>query len=156
MEVSLAMKLKQVFIGGIMTLLTGSLIYASFRSRTLIMFRWFDELNIIDDVNQLRAYCHSQELHHLPDFVKYALPDGLWVFSYMSITLYLWDNKVDKDNFLWIFGLPTLALLSEIGQHAGSIPGTFDIADLLMYLLGIFLPLFIYKIELTNLKTINI
>ena len=85
----------------------------------------------------------------LPDFLLYALPDGFWMFSYMSLILYLWNNELRRDNFFWIFILSIIALLSELGQLLKIISGTFDIVDLLMYLLGTILPFMIYKKSIT-------
>ncbi|WP_250595019.1 hypothetical protein [Flavobacterium amniphilum] len=144
------MKWKQLFIGHFLTLIIGSLIYVAFRSRSLVMFSWFEQCNLDKGVARLRAITGKDE--NIPDFIIYALPDGLWMFSYMSIILYLWDNHLKKENILWIFGLPVIATISETGQYLRLVSGTFDAIDFLMYMLGIALPLFIYKVEITNFK----
>lgn len=151
MVVGLSMKLKQLFIGHFLTLIIGSLIYVVFRSQTLLMFRWFEKCNLKNIIGGFRMMIEKNE--SIPDFIVYALPDGLWMFSYMSVILYLWNNDLKKENFLWVFGLPIIAIASEIGQYFGLVKGTFDIMDLLLYLLGGLLPFYIYKVEIINFKT---
>ena len=148
------MKTKQIYLGHIATLLIGSLIYILFRSSTLKMFIWYDKLGITNQISRMRAntFLYSNKL---PDFLLYALPDGFWMFSYMSLILYLWNNELRRDNFFWIFILSIIALLSELGQLLKIISGTFDIVDLLMYLLGTILPFMIYKKSIT-IKTTQI
>jgi hypothetical protein len=47
--------------------------------------------------------------------------------------------------------VPAIAIVSEIGQWFGIVPGTFDVFDLLFYLAGTVLPILLF----TNLKTIK-
>lgn len=138
------MKTRQIYLGHIATLLIGSLIYILFRSSTLKMFIWYEKLGITNQISRMRAktFLYSNKL---PDFLLYALPDGFWLFSYMSLILFLWKNELRRDNIFWVFILSIIAILSELGQLLKIIPGTFDIVDLLMYLLGTFLPFMIYK-----------
>lgn len=142
------MKTRQIYLGHIATLLIGSLIYILFRSSTLKMFIWYEKLGITNQISRMRAktFLYSNKL---PDFLLYALPDGFWMFSYMSLILYLWKNELRRDNIFWVFILSIIALLSELGQLLKIISGTFDIVDLLMYLLGTILPFMIYKKSIT-------
>lgn len=151
MGVSLKMKWKQLVIGHFLTLVIGGVIYVSFRSQTLLMFRWFEKYNLEAIVLKIRMITGKNE--NIPNLIVYALPDGLWMFSYMSMILYLWDNQLKKENFLWVFGLPMIAIGSEIGQYFNLVVGTFDGADLLFYCLGILLPLLLYKVEIIKFKT---
>jgi hypothetical protein len=142
------MKTKQIYLGHMATLLAGSLIYILFRSSTLKMFSWYDTLGIMNQINKTRAISILYS-HKLPDLVLYALPDGFWMFSYMSLTLYIWKNELRPDNIFWIFILSIIAIFSEIGQLFQITSGTFDILDLLMYLSGTILPFIIYKKSIT-------
>ena len=87
----------------------------------------------------------------LPDWLLFSLPDGLWVFSYVSLILLLWDNRLNGYNSFWVFLIPFLAIASEFGQLLGFVSGTFDITDLIFYILGTTLPIILY----TNQISIN-
>ncbi len=112
------------------------------------MFFWFETIGIMNLINQIRKNTILYG-NKLPDILLYSLPDGFWIFSYISLILYLWKNELKTENLLWIFMIPLIAILSEIGQLMHIVPGTFDILDLLMYLLGTALPFIIYKKSIT-------
>lgn len=143
------MKTKQLLIGHVATLCCGSLIYILFRSSSLKMFIWFERINILSVIKNFRNFTSTYS-NILPNFILYSLPDGLWLFSYVSLVLYLWKNELKSENIFWIFSVPLISIISELGQINKIIPGTFDIIDLLMYLLGTILPFIIYKKSITN------
>jgi hypothetical protein len=143
------MKTKQLLIGHAATLCCGSLIYILFRSSSLKMFIWFERINILSVIKNFRNFTSTYS-NILPNFILYSLPDGLWLFSYVSLVLYLWKNELKSENIFWIFSVPLISIISELGQINKIIPGTFDIIDLLMYLLGTILPFIIYKKSITN------
>jgi len=114
------------------------------------MFSWFDKVNLLEPILDLRLVTLPFS-DHLPNWFLYSLPDGLWLFSYLSILLAVWDNTISKYNIHWLLLVPTIAILAEIGQLFTIVPGTFDIIDLFFYLGGAVLPILIF----TNLKTIT-
>ena len=140
----------QIIIGHFLTLLLGGLVYISFRQDTLKMFSWFDRVNLSGVISELRLYTLPLT-DHLPNWFLYSLPDGLWLFSYLSVLLVVWDNTISKQNIHWLLLVPAVAVFSEIGQLFGVVPGTFDIFDLTFYLGGTVLPILIF----TNSKTIK-
>lgn len=142
------MKVTQLYIGHILTLLCGSSIYVLFRTSNLKMFVWFDKLRILSFINDLRSFSINYS-NNLPNIILYSLPDGLWMFSYVNLVLFLWKNEIKYENLFWIFIIPILSIISELGQLAKLIPGTFDFSDLLMYLLGTILPFIIYRKSIT-------
>lgn len=142
------MKSKQLYIGHIFTLLCGSLIYILFRTSNLKMFVWFDKLRILSAINKLRSFTVNYS-NNLPDIILYSLPDGLWMFSYVSLILFLWKNEIKNENLFWIFIIPIISIISELGQLIKLVPGTFDSSDLLMYFAGITLPFIIYRKSIT-------
>lgn len=85
----------------------------------------------------------------LPNWLLYSVPDGMWIFSYVTLILAIWKNCITRENIFWLIVIPLVAVLSEFGQMAGIIPGTFDIIDVLLYVLGFLLPIFIFKKEIT-------
>lgn len=139
------MKTKQLFIGSILTLLLGGSIYVFFRALSLKMFSWFVSLGINNSILKIRSLTENIKL---PDWILFSLPDGLWIFSFISFQLFIWNNKIEKGNCIWLFCLPMVAIISEIGQLVKIVPGTFDSLDLVMYLIGTVLPFFIYNNQL--------
>ena len=141
---------RQIIIGHLFTLLLGGLVYISFRQDTLKMFRWFDSINLSAVISELRLLTLPLS-DHLPNWFLYSLPDGLWIYSYLSVLLVVWDNVISKHNIHWLLLVPMIAIFSEIGQLFKIVPGTFDILDLIFYLGGSVLPILIF----TNSKTIK-
>lgn len=141
---------KQLIIGHILTLLLGGLVYISFRQDTLKMFSWFDRVNMLEAILDFRLFTLPLSVY-LPNWFLYSLPDGLWLFSYLSLLLIVWNNTISKHNIHWLLLLPTVAISAEIGQLFTILPGTFDILDLTFYLGGTILPILIF----TNSKTIK-
>lgn len=121
-------------------ILLGGIIYILFRTEKLVMFHWFEYLNVTQEICALKSYSNRVIL---PDWFIYSLPDGLWIYSYTSISLEIWKYSIAKHNFFWIFSIPIIAVLSECFQFFKIIPGTFDFIDLIFYLLGITIPYYI-------------
>ena len=96
-------------------LLLGGLIYVIFRDKSLLMFDW----------------------------LKYSLPDGLWIFSYMFIVDAIWDREKNAVSMIFLWGLPIVAVLSECFQYFGLLAGVFDWMDMASYMLAITLFLII-------------
>lgn len=142
------MKAKQLYIGHILTLLCGSLIYILFRTSNLKMFVWFEKINILIFINKVRSFT-TIYAYKLPNIILYALPDGLWLFSYVNLVLFLWKNKIKYENLFWLFIVPIIAIISELAQIIKLVPGTFDSSDLFMYFLGTTLPFIIYRKSIT-------
>jgi len=114
------------------------------------MFSWFDIIKISGMISELRILTIPLS-EQLPDWFLYALPDGLWLFSCITVLLIVWGNVISKHNIFWIVLMPLVAIFSEIGQFIKIVPGTFDFIDLIFYTLGSSLPIFMFA----NLKTKN-
>lgn len=128
----------------------GGLIYLTYRTETLLMFGWFNKIGLSEMVSFLRSNEQIQNLT-IPDWVKFSLPNALWLFSFTYALLILWDFKINKQSAFWLFIVPTAGLSSEIGQSIGIISGTYDKVDLLLLLIATVLPFS----QLKNLKTIK-
>jgi len=134
---------KQLILGHLLPLIIGGLIYISFRPETLLMFDFFSTLSIDAPIEYLRENTMGLK-QYFPDWFLFSLPDGLWVFSYVSLVLLIWNNTISKHNIFWIILIPIIAVLSEFGQYIKIIPGTFDELDLMFYILGAFFSLLIF------------
>lgn len=130
------MRAYKIFIS-LFTFLIGGLIYLLFRSKTLLMFRWCEFFGIDSALDDLRRnYTYSIDLDN---WVKFSLPDGLWLFSYLLLMDILWENNNSCKRHFWISALPLIAICSEIMQYEELLQGTFDIIDLYCYLSAIFI-----------------
>lgn len=124
----------------------GGLIYIIFRTERLLMFHWFGYLKLSDEINLIK---NLRNIYSFPCWFIYSLPDGLWVFSYTALSLEIWKLSITRHSFFWIFSIPVMAVLSEFLQLFKIIPGTFDLIDVMFYLLGIILSF--YKILNTKI-----
>lgn len=142
--------IKRLIIGTL-PLILGGLIYLTYRTDALLMFVWFNKTGLSDQINFLRTNEQLQNLI-IPDWVKFSLPDALWLFSFTYVLLILWDFKINRQSAFWLFLVPIIGLFSEIGQSIGIISGTYDMVDLTLLLIATALPFF----QLKNLKPIKI
>ena len=55
--------------------------------------------------------------------------------SYTMLIFHLRNDKTFK-TLIWSILIPVIGILSEIGQLYYLIPGTFDIIDLIMYIIA--------------------
>ena len=139
---------RQLLLGHFLTLLTSGLIYIAFRTETLAMFKWFRIIHLDTPIEYLRVLTMDSK-EFLPSWFLFSLPDGLWIFSYLSLSLLIWGNRITRENIFWIGIIPLTAIVSEIGQLFNVVPGTFDLIDLTFYLFATIMPIFLF----TNLLT---
>lgn len=119
-----------------MTLILGGLIYIGCRDKSLLMFNWFEQLGIIGEIDSFRGFVNSEGVY---GWVKYSLPDGLWLFSYMFLIDTIWNDSKSLCSYIFIYALPLFALLSEMLQYWGIFPGVFDWIDVASYTFAIIL-----------------
>lgn len=143
---------KQLLFGHLLTLITGGLIYISFRTDSLVMFKWFAALSVDTPIEYLRETTLTVK-ERFPDWFLFSLSDGLWVFSYISLTLSIWSNNINKRNLFWVFLVPFIAITSELGQLFNIVPGTFDAVDLTFYITGAISPFIFFTNNLFTFKT---
>jgi len=119
----------------------GGGIYVLFRPKTLQMFYWIDSWGLMDIVDKVREKVNNISLGNL---ILYSLPDGLWMASYIIMVTAIIPKEHKNNLLFWSLLLPFIAILFEILQRVGIIPGVFDIYDIIFYLI----PLLIYIIYL--------
>lgn len=109
----------------------GGMLYVLYRPEKLLMFNLLDIMGLMPFVEHIRMIAHSVVL---PDFVIYSLPAGLWTASYL-LAMYLTTRYQSKKIRLMLaLPLPISAILLEFMQLFGWCPGTFDIYDLICYI----------------------
>lgn len=111
-------------------LIIGGMLYLGYRSQELLMFRWVNFLGLSNTVSSWRKICFQ---HPLPEWCYYALPDGLWLLSYILLINIIWNSHTWK-SIIWIYALPAIAITSELLQLLNPYFGTFDIMDIVCYL----------------------
>ncbi len=120
----------------------GAFIYLMYRSPDLVIFKWCDSLGVLDDVMKYRLNFADTDIGI---FSKYCLPDGLWIASYI-IVIHSIIHKADKKALLfWSLILPLIAIVFELLQIPGIIPGTFDYLDIVAYVIPLLLYLLVVK-----------
>lgn len=117
----------------------GGCIYIAFRSTSLRMFGWFDHLGMHDFIMGIR-YLTSEI--QVPAFIRYSIPDGLWTLSYILLMDVIWAPDLRK-RILFGSIIPVVGGFSEILQCFHIVKGTFDIIDLLCYLV----PYIVYQLK---------
>lgn len=119
---------------GLIALTIGGLIYILYRSENLLMFDWFDNLNLSSLIDRLRTSTDTTSVY---GWIKYNIPAGLWLFSYMFVIDSIWWKDKNKYYMYFLYVLPILAISSELMQLFKLCPGTFDILDIISYFLAI-------------------
>jgi hypothetical protein len=77
--------------------------------------------------------------NNLPEWVLYNLPDGLWLYSFLSCVLFIWRKNLSIGFVLWSSVAIISAIISEYFQRIKLIPGTYDLYDLIAYIIAIIL-----------------
>jgi hypothetical protein len=120
----------------ILPLLSGTAVYLLWRSPTLLVFSWVRASGVDGIVMTIRAIVRPM-VELLPGWFLYSLPDGLWVYSFTAFLLATWRGTPPSvATFAWLLAPTTLAVGGEVLQAFRVVPGTFDIADIMMCTLG--------------------
>lgn len=125
----------------IICLSIGGVIYLLFRTRTLVMFRIMP-MEMLDKLNMIS---HNISLPHnkLTSFIVYNLPTCLWLISYLIIMQLICREMSNSQRIIWMYALPVVLLIIEFLQIIPSFTGTFDIIDVLCYLIPLIVSLLI-------------
>lgn len=120
----------------IIPLIVGGLIYVFFRSPSLLMFKWFHQIGIAEIILNIKDQ-YKVPSNWLINWCIYSLPDGLWLYSLTAFMLVLWREESSKIKYLFIFGGAIIAFGQKIGQAFHLFKGTFDLNDIIAYILAI-------------------
>lgn len=134
---------------GFMSLICGCMIYLLFRSKSLNIYQWsvaFGLSNIID------SFRYAIQNWSVAGWIRYSLPDGLYNAAYILLMDAIWYDDNNLKKFVIILIVPLITICSELFQYIGLIKGTFDVYDLICYII----PLMIYIINsIYNLPKFN-
>jgi hypothetical protein len=119
-------------------LFVGGMLYVLARTRSLLMFKWFEVLGIGQEVQALRAF-GGPYVKSLPQWVYFSLPQALWCFSGLLLFSSIWGfNSANLwPRRAWILAFSVFAVGLEVGQGLHWVPGRFDIADLMLLIIAI-------------------
>src|SRR5690554_1173370 len=98
------------------------------------MFQWYEKMGLGTQIMSFRGMMSGVK-PILPSWVYYSLPDGLWVYSFTSALLILWNNERDIGRF-WLAIPFFCGVFIEILQGLNFLPGTFDYMDIAFSILG--------------------
>jgi hypothetical protein len=114
----------------------GGMIYILFHSSEPFFFSWIRSSGLNNWLNLARS--RSLVISgHLPLWILYSLPDGLWAFAYALLIAGIWWRSSSWLKYFWMSTIPLLVIGSELLQYVEIIPGTFCLQDLTFEILGI-------------------
>tara|TARA_B100001142_G_scaffold140149_1_gene141659 strand:- start:553 stop:999 length:447 start_codon:yes stop_codon:yes gene_type:complete len=131
-----------IFIHVLIPMLIGGGIYIIFRDKNLLMFQWFELIGISDKIDYLRLYFSDQQM---PYWVLFNFADGVWIYSFVSLMLIIWEDANSVYRYYWYILAPILGISAELGQYTNLVPGTFEVNDLIFCLIGSVLPFIFIK-----------
>lgn len=127
----------------ILSVIIGGLIYILFRTDSLVMFGWFEQLRISEFIYNLRDAQLFPQFNSFKTIINTA-PGGLWTFSYTVFLLFIWNLELNFRNIFYYMSIPAAAVISEVFQLTGLIPGTFNYLDIISYTAGTIMPFLIH------------
>lgn len=112
-------------------LVIGAMIYICFRQKSAVMFPILDAVGLGSFVDTMRELTSAI---NPPDIVIFNVPDCLWATAYVLAMNSIWGFDM-RNGMIMLTILPVVAILFEFLQLMTIVPGTFDIMDIVSYLL---------------------
>ena len=135
-DIKLFVIYKKDWLVALLLILTGGMIYVLYRPENLLLFRVTDNLGITPLIDILRS--NSLRVM-LPSFIVNSLPAGLWTASYLLMMYITTKFHTRRIRLMLALPLPISAIVLEFMQLLGWCPGTFDIYDLICYIVPLFI-----------------
>ena len=130
-DIKLFVIYKKDWLVALLLILTGGMIYVLYRPENLLLFRVTDSLGITPLIDTLRS---NSSRVMLPSFIVNSLPAGLWTASYLLMMYITTKFHTRRIRLMLALPLPISAIALEFMQLLGWCPGTFDIYDLICYI----------------------
>lgn len=118
----------------LIALVFGGIIYLVFRPGEFVFFQWIREIGLGSWLNFLKNQIPTT---HLPRWLLYSLPDGLWAFAYSLLIFSIGHKSNSTLKYVWFLSIPLLVFGFEFLQYFELINGTFSVPDLFAGLAGI-------------------
>ena len=135
-DIKLFLIYKKDWIIALLLILTGGMIYVLYRPESLLIFRVTDSLGITPLIDIVRS---NASRVMLPSFMINSLPAGLWTASYLLMMYITTKFHTRRVRLMLALPLPIAAIVLEFMQLWGWCPGTFDIYDLICYIVPLFI-----------------
>lgn len=130
-DIKLFVIYKKDWLVALLLILTGGMIYVLYRPENLLFFRVTDSLGITPLIDILRS---NSSRVMLPSFIVNSLPAGLWTASYLLMMYFTTKFHTRRIRLMLALPLPISAIALEFMQLWGWCPGTFDMYDLICYI----------------------
>ena len=127
---------KKDWIVALLLILTGGMIYVLYRPESLLLFRVTDSLGMTPLIDIVRS---NTSKVMLPSFMINSLPAGLWTASYLMMMYITTKFHTRRIRLMLALPLPVMAIVLELMQFFSWCPGTFDIYDLICYIVPLFI-----------------
>ena len=115
------------------SMISGLIIYLGFRTTHTPIYHWAIKLGWKNELSDMR---NSVQHIHLPDWIVYSLPDGLWMFSFVMAVLTIWNYKLNSMTWKWIISAICIGLGFELIQGFVKGMGVFDWTDLFLMIIA--------------------
>ena len=106
-----------------------------FRPDSLLMFEWVGYIGLGGVVEEFRVFVTPVEVL-IPEWMIFSAPNGLWLFSFAGLMVFIWGREQILMASAWTFALWAVAVISEVLQSINFLPGIFDIGDVFAYTVG--------------------
>lgn len=116
------------------------LIYLLFRSKSLLLYKWIGIDQSIDLVGMNKSVSVKNTIII---WILFSLPDGLWLYSLTAIMILIWGKETTLFKYFFIYLGFFIAVFHEFGQYLHIFRGTFDMGDILAYIICMFAALLI-------------
>ena len=127
-------------------MLTTALLYLLFRGDDLFYYKLASYIDLHPAIQMMRTVLSADKLH--PDYwVKFSLPGALWLLAFQSLMFIIWNKSVNRKNVFWILTPLAVAVGGELAQLFHITDGTFDILDVIFYILGFLIAFGLYSLR---------
>ena len=120
----------------IIPLLTGIMIYLLYRGIPFLKVE--------------RLFAVQLNKNFLFYFMLYNLPDALWFYSLLITLKIIWNKQLFSKGKYWLYAVIIAVFFSEFAQKIKIIPGTFDVLDIVAYVIAY--SVFIFRIHKNSLN----
>ena len=80
-------------------------------------------------------------------WVRYNLPDGLWMFAFTWTILWIWGFKRNSSLYFYYLLSLGIGIAIELLQKNNTLPGTYDFLDLIFILIGGLVPIVVLSFK---------
>lgn len=121
----------RVLVHVVVPLVIGTLTYAAWRSTDVRIVTWMSRI-----APRGVAAMQGTGASRAPAVILGSLPDAAWAWAFGAALSLVWLGRPWREKAAWLAAGALLALLAEVGQAVGVVPGTFDVIDLVAIAIG--------------------